>query len=81
VKKVPTIVEGVYRQGTIELHAPPPGLRDGPVRVILLEPEPPKPTPHYLTFGKYKGGRLSTPDDFQDAGWHGEPEFHDGHGE
>jgi hypothetical protein len=77
---MPTIVDGAYKQGTVQLHAPPPGLRDGPVRVILLEPEPAKPTLHYLTFGKSQGGRMSTPEDFKDAEWHGEPAFDDPHG-
>ena len=69
------IVEGFYSQGKIDLLATPPGVPEGPVRVIVIPAEQPKPPPCYLTFGKYPTGRLSTLEDFQDAQWDGEKEF------
>ena len=67
-----TIVEGVYKQGTIELLERPQGLQEGRVRVIVIGEEQSKPPPCYLTFGKYRTERLSTLEDFKDAQWHGE---------
>jgi hypothetical protein len=68
------ILEGFYKQGTIELQEPPAGLPEGPVRVILIAEKQPKPPPCYLTFGKYQSGKMSTLEDLQDAEWHGEEE-------
>lgn len=61
------IVEGVLKQGTIELLEVPFGLQEGRVRVIVIPNELPKPTPRLLTFGKYQTGRMSTLEDFKDA--------------
>jgi hypothetical protein len=69
------ILEGVYQQGKIELLQPPPDLREGRVRVILIADEPAKPPPCFLTYGKYPTGKMSTLEDFRDAEWHGEEEF------
>jgi hypothetical protein len=74
------IVTGVYRQGKLELLETPQGLREGPVRVVLIEQEGPVPPRRHLTFGKYQGGRLSTLEDFRQAQWHGEVEFDARHG-
>jgi hypothetical protein len=77
-----TSVTGIYKDGKVELLETPEGLREGRVRVILIEEaEPnPKPEPQYLQFGKYKGERETTLEDFKDAEWHGEPEFDDLYG-
>jgi hypothetical protein len=63
-----TIVEGVYKQGKIDLLHPLPNVPEGHVRVIILAASPAPPQP--LVFGKYQTGRLSTPADFKDAQWH-----------
>lgn len=68
------IVEGVLKQGKIELAEVPAGMKDGPVRVILIAQEPPKPPPCYLAFGKYQGDN-STLEDFKAAEWHGDLEL------
>lgn len=70
-----TMVTGVYKQGRIELLDPPAGLREGQVRVLLIQDQGPKPEPQYLVFGKYAGGKDITLEDFEDAEWHKEPEF------
>ncbi len=75
------IFEGFYKQGNIELLETPSGLQAGPVRVIVIAKDQPKPPSSYLTFGKYQTGRMSTLEDFQDAEWHGEKEFDDPHGQ
>ena len=66
------IVEGVYKQGKIELLQVPAGVPEGRVRVILIPADDrPKPPPRMITFGMYPGDK-STLDDFKDAEWHGE---------
>lgn len=70
-----TIVEGMLKQGIIELLEVPSGLQEGRVRVIVITPEPPKQPACLLTFGKYPHGQMSTLEDFEAAQWHGEEEF------
>jgi hypothetical protein len=75
------IVEGLYKNGQIELLQAPLNLPDGRVRVILIAEESPKIPTCLLTFGKYRTGQLSTLDDFKDAEWRGETEFGEPHGQ
>jgi hypothetical protein len=71
------VVRGIYREGKIELLETPAGLREGRVRLILMEEPDTKPEPQYLIFGKYSGGPDVTLEDLEGAEWHGEPEFDD----
>ena len=64
------IVPGLFRHGLLELLEVPQGLREGSVRVVLIQ-EDGQPSPRLLTFGKYQGSNLSSPESFQDAEWHG----------
>jgi hypothetical protein len=73
------ILEGVYKQGKIELLEVPEGVPEGRVRVILMPPAPLPPRP--LTFGKYRAGRVSSLDDFRAAQWHGDEERDTPHGQ
>jgi hypothetical protein len=66
-----TILEGFYKQGTIELLHTPSDLQEGRVRVIVIADDQHKPPPSCLRFGKYSAGRMSTLEDFKDAAWHG----------
>jgi hypothetical protein len=75
------IVEGIYKEGRIELSETPAGLREGRVRVVVISQEQPATTPRYLSFGKYQVGRKSDVDDFRDAEWRGEKEFDDSNGQ
>jgi hypothetical protein len=76
-----TIVEGIYKQGKIELLEAPAGVPEGRVRVILI-PQVERPTalPRMIRFGMYPGDN-STLDDFKDAEWHGEKEWDGGDGQ
>lgn len=65
------IVHGIYSKGIIELLETPRGIRDGKVRLILLDDEAPV-TPMQLPFGKYQSATLSTEEDFVVAEWHDE---------
>jgi hypothetical protein len=69
------VVPGIYKQGKLQLHQTPKGLREGRVRVVLIEEDIPMAEPRYLVHGKYSSGRMSTLEDFKAAEWHGEPEF------
>jgi len=61
-----TILTGEYKQGQIKLDEPPKGLREGRVRIVLIdEAQPHQHQP--LVFGKYQEGRMSTPEDFRIA--------------
>ena len=71
------MVSGIYKDGKIELLETPDSLREGRVRVLIIEEENPKPAPRYLVRGKYKGGKDITLEDFKEAEWHGEEEFDD----
>jgi hypothetical protein len=73
------VVEGVYRQGKIELLQEPPGVPEGRVRVILIADDPSRPPAGMLTYGKYPGD-ASALEDFTDAQWHGDRDWDDGHG-
>ena len=71
------MVPGIYKQGKVELLETPTGLREGRVRVMLVEVPEPKPDPQPLVFGKYSGDPDLTLEDLRDAEWQGEPEFED----
>ena len=69
------LVTGIYKEGKIELLETPTGLREGRVRILLIEEPERKAEPRYLQPGKYGGQDHSTLEDFKDAEWHGEEEF------
>ena len=70
------VVEGVYKQGKIELLQVPANLPEGRVRVIVIaEDHRPKPPPRLMTFGMCRGKVMSTLEDFKEAEWHGEREW------
>jgi hypothetical protein len=72
------IVEGLYKDGKIELLETPANLPEGRVRVIVIaQGERAKPGPRMLTFGCLATGDTSTLDDFEypDAQW--QKEWHD----
>lgn len=75
------IVAGQYKQGRIELLEMPAGLREGPVRVVLIEEPAPRPSSRFLTLGKYKSGVMSSLEDFAGAQWRGEAELDNQHGQ
>jgi hypothetical protein len=76
------LVTGIYKEGKIELLETPPGLREGHVRVLVLEAPEGKTEPRFLQRGKYGSDprRMSTLEDFKAAEWSGEEEFADADG-
>ena len=75
------IVSGIYATGKIELLEIPVGIRDGNVRVIVIDEDEFKQPSTQMQFGKYSSGRHSTEEDFTVAEWHGEKEWGNGDGE
>ena len=65
-------VKGFYANGKIELLQTPIGIREGKVRVIVIEEVEVRQPSGQMQFGKYASGRLSTEEDFTTAEWHGE---------
>jgi hypothetical protein len=65
-------VPAIYSQGKIELLEQPVGIRDGKVRVIVIEERELPSQGKQLQYGKYHAGVLSTEEDFSIAEWHGD---------
>ena len=68
-----TTVEGIYRDGKIELTETPPGVSEGRVLVTFLENGAAAPRRgQMMRFGQFAGPYQSTEEDFKIAEWHGE---------
>ncbi len=76
-----TMVAGVYRQGKLELLEEPLGLREGAVRVLLVQETDNAQTTQPLVFGKYAAGQMSSLEDFSESEWRGESTFEENDGE
>jgi hypothetical protein len=73
-----TTIEGVYKDGKIELAETPAGIERARVLVTFLDNGASQPE-RMMTFGQLAmGGRKSTEEDFRVAEWHGEDENTDG---
>ena len=70
-----TTVEGVYKNGQVELLEKPVGVQESRIIVTFLEPKREEPQPQMLQYGKYAGPITTSEEDFKIAEWHGEPEF------
>lgn len=69
-----TTVEGIYKQGKIELFDLPIGVHESRVLITFL-PKAITPTmPRQMVYGQFKGKQMSTEDDFRLAEWRGEAE-------
>jgi hypothetical protein len=68
---MPTLLLGEYREGVVTLREKPANVPEGGVRVLLVPDLGAANGPRMLAFGKHRGGRMSTPDDFREAEWHG----------
>ena len=68
-------VQGIYRDGAIELLETPDGVQEGRVTVTLKQSDVTAKADRPLICGKYRDGRFSTEEDFKSAEWHGEKEF------
>jgi len=69
---VATLLRGDYRDGLVTLRDKPRGVLEGRVHVLLVPASGDQTEPRMLAHGKYRGGRMSTPEDFLEAEWHGD---------
>ncbi|MDQ3815445.1 MAG: hypothetical protein M3347_16130 [Armatimonadota bacterium] len=76
-----TTVEGVYKQGQIELSETPPGVQEARVIVVFLDANgqgspqtEAKAAPQYLRHGQFPELKSVTEEDFRMAEWHGDPD-------
>ena len=76
-----TAVEGLYKNGHVELLEMPVGVMEPRVLVTFVvapNDEPPqasKPPGQMIRLGQFPGTRQTSEEDFKLAEWHGEPEF------
>jgi hypothetical protein len=71
-----TVIEGVYREGEIEIIGPSPDVRESRVLITFLGPlDEARREPRYMTRGMFAGGEPIEEEDFEAAEWHGEEEF------
>ena len=63
------IVSGIFSRGKLELLQTPVGIRDGKVRVIVMEERGDADATKQIQFGKYAFGTVSTEEDFAISEW------------
>lgn len=69
-----TTVEGVYKQGKIELFETPAGVQESRVLVTFLPKAMTPASPRRMIYGQFTGNQMSTEEDFRLAEWRGEAE-------
>jgi hypothetical protein len=75
-----TTVEGIYKDGKVELLEQPTNEKESRVLVTFIESQAQVSTEEenpkrMIRFGMYPGPGVTTEDDFKLAEWHGEDEF------
>lgn len=73
-----TTVEGVYKQGKIELLEMPKWIQEARVLVTFLTQTLNVSSHRRMSYGQFAGPSMSTEDDFRLAEWHGEIEKQNG---
>ena len=64
-------VEGIYKDGKVELAEMPAGVKQAKVLVTFLQSETNTP-PRLMVYGQFAGERMSSEEDFLIAEWRGE---------
>ncbi|MEG3437128.1 hypothetical protein V0288_08360 [Pannus brasiliensis CCIBt3594] len=64
-------VEGIYKQGKIELLEAPIDVEESRVIVTFLETENRQKSPKFMFFGMFSGNKKSTDEDFHLAEFQG----------
>jgi hypothetical protein len=76
-----SLLTGIYTRGKVDLLEPPPDLREGQVRVLLIEDPVSPSTSGLMRFGQFSGDVLPTEEDFKIAEWRAGAEFDELNGE
>lgn len=66
-------VEGVYKDGKVELAEKPAGVKQARVLVTFLTTETASPR-RRMVYGQFAVGQMSKEEDFRTAEWRGETE-------
>lgn len=69
-----TTVEGIYKQGKIELFDLPIGVHESRVLITFLPKAIAPMMSRQMVYGQFKGEQMSTEDDFRLTEWRGEAE-------
>jgi len=64
-------VEGVYKDGRVDVAEKPVGIKQAKVLVTFLTTET-MPAHRLIAYGQFIGKRMSSEEDFLIAEWHGE---------
>lgn len=67
-------VEGIYKDGHVELTETPGDIKHAKVLVTFLTPESPSSPSRRMSYGQFAGEKMSTEEDFRMAEWRGEAE-------
>ncbi|GAX38229.1 hypothetical protein NIES3585_42770 [Nodularia sp. NIES-3585] len=67
-------IEGVYKQGKVELTELPSDISESRVIVTFLEPKKSFQKKQIMQFGVFSGNQQSTEADFENAEFHGDSE-------
>ena len=67
-------IEGVYKNGNIQLSELPSDLSESRVIVTFLEPKKPQLQKQIMRLGMFSGNKQSTEKDFQITEFHGDTE-------
>ncbi|MEH2434063.1 MAG: hypothetical protein V7K25_07390 [Nostoc sp.] len=67
-------IEGVYKNGNIELSELPSDLSESRVIVTFLEPKKPQDKRQIMQLGMFSGNKQSTEKDFKISEFHGDAE-------
>lgn len=67
-------IEGIYKNGAIELAEVPQGISESRVIVTFLSGQPTPPARALMHFGMFSGANQSTEEDFQVAEFRGDAE-------
>jgi hypothetical protein len=65
-------IQGIYRNGEIELLEPPQGITESQVFVTFLTPQLSRSTHSLMSFGMFAGVQQSTEADFKEAEFQGD---------
>jgi hypothetical protein len=65
-------VEGIYKNGRIELLETPTNIEEGRVIITFLEAKSTQEPQKLMTFGMFSGANRSTEEDFTIAEFHGD---------
>jgi hypothetical protein len=65
-------IQGIYKNGKIELADIPQGITESQVLVTFLNLQSPERTKHTMVFGMFSGIQQSTEADFKEAEFYGD---------